>query len=148
MLRELPRENCCRISPKYFCQSRSEKLLPNLTKNIATRAAQRELLPNHTKILLSKPSREITAAQRESLPNLTKILLLELIRKIASKSQQNIAVKAVQRNCCQISTKYCGESCPEKKHGTIPGKTKAAKTPRLEPTPSQSQLLSSEILIE
>jgi hypothetical protein len=63
--------------------------LPNLTKNVATRAAQRELLPKLTKILLSNLSREI-----------------------AAKSQQNIAAKAAQR----------------KKHGTIPGKTKAAKT--------------------
>ena len=70
----LPRENRCRSSPKYCCQSRPEKWLPNLTKNVATRAAQRELLPKLTKILLSKLSREI-----------------------AAKSQQNIAAKAAQR---------------------------------------------------
>jgi hypothetical protein len=48
--------------------------------------------------------------------------------RIAAEAHQNIAVKAVQRNSCQISTKYCCEGCPEKKHGTIPGKTKAATT--------------------
>jgi len=48
--------------------------LPNLTKNVATRASQRELLPKLTKILLSKPSKEN-----------------------AAKSQQNIAAKAAQR---------------------------------------------------
>jgi hypothetical protein len=47
--------------------------------------------------------------------------------RINAEAYQNIAVKAVQRNCCQISTKYCSESFPEKKHGTIAGKTKAAK---------------------
>ena len=71
---KLPRENRHRISPKYCCQSLLEKWLPNLTKNVATRAAQRELLPKLTKILLSKLSTEI-----------------------AAKSQQNIAAKAAQR---------------------------------------------------
>jgi hypothetical protein len=47
------------------------------------------------------------------VPKLTRILLLELIRKkIAVESHQNIAAKTAQR----------------KKHGTIPGKTTAAKT--------------------
>jgi hypothetical protein len=39
--------------------------LPNLTKNVAKRAAQRELLPKLTKILLSKPSREIAAKSQQ-----------------------------------------------------------------------------------
>jgi len=47
--------------------------------------------------------------------------------RIAAEAHQNIAIKAVQRNCWQISTKCC-KSCPEKKHGMIPGKTEAAKT--------------------
>ena len=95
----MPRENCCRSSTKYFCQSRPEKLLSNLTKNIATRAAQSELLPKLTKILLSKPSREVAAeshqkycyescTERELLPKLTKILLSKPSRDFAAESHQ------------------------------------------------------------
>jgi hypothetical protein len=54
-------------------------LLPNLTKNVATRAAQRKLLPKLTNIL-------------------------------------------------QYFGELRCESCLEKKHGAISGKTKAAKT--------------------
>jgi hypothetical protein len=64
------------------------------------------------------------------LPKLTKILLSKLPREIAAKSQQNVAAKAAQR----------------KKHGTIPGNQKQPRQ-QMEPTPSQSQLLSSEIII-
>ena len=112
--------------------------------------------------------------------NWCRILLLELIRKkISAKSQQNIAVKAVQRNCCRISQKIllrelprenCCRSSPKillskpsreiaakyqqniaakaaqrKKMGRFLAKPKQPR--QQEPTPSQSQLLSSEILI-
>jgi hypothetical protein len=79
-----------------------------------------------------------------SLAVMKNIAVKSYAQSIAAKAHQ-IAVKAVQRNCCrispkilirelprenccQITTKYCCESCPENKHGTIPGKTKAAKT--------------------
>ena len=32
--------------------------------------------------------------------------------RMAAEAHQNIAVKAVQRNCCQISPKFCYKSCP------------------------------------
>ena len=104
------------------------------------KAAQRELLPNLIKILLRKPTREIAAeshqyiaakaAQRELLPNLTKILLSKPSKEIAAKSQQYIAAKAVQR----------------KDMGRFLAKPKQPRQ-QMEPTPSQSQLLSSEITI-
>ena len=120
------------------------------------RAAQRELLPKLTKILLSKPSREIAAeshqiycyescsgkigaeahqnnAARADQKNIAveshqNIAVNSCPERISAEAHQNIAVKAVQKNCYQITTKYCCGSCPEKKHGMIPGKTEAAKT--------------------
>ena len=89
--------------------------MPNLTKNIATRAAQRESLPNLTKILLPKLSKEITAAQRELLPKLTKILLLELIRN---------------KNCCRVSPKYCCEKLPRENCCRISPKILRRELPR------------------
>jgi hypothetical protein len=78
---------CCRSSIKYCCQSRPEKLRSNFTRNGATKAAQRESLPNITKILLSKPSGENASESHQN---------------IAAESHQNVAIKAVQR----IAAKY------------------------------------------
>ena len=126
LLPQLPRENWCRISPKYCCQICPEKLLPNLTKNIAARAAQRELLPRLTKILLQELIRNKNCC-RVSAKNCYE----SCPERIAAESHQNISVKAVQKNCCRISPKillqelprenccritpkYCCQSRPEK----------------------------------
>ena len=104
---KLPRENRHRISPKYCCQSLPEKWLPNLTKNVATRAFQRTLLPKLTKILLPKPSKESAAKSQQNIaakenwklvPKLTRILLPELTRKKLLSSLTRILLwKAAQR---------------------------------------------------
>ena len=115
------------------------------------------MLTNLIKIMLSKPSREIAAeshqkycyescperiaaeshkniatraTQRDLLPKLTKILLSKSSKEIAAKSQQYIAAKAAQR----------------KNMRRFPAKPKQPRQ-QMEPTPSQSQLLSSEISI-
>ena len=99
-----------------------KKLLSSLTKILLWKAAQRESLPKLTKIFLPKPSREIATESHQ------KYWYESCPERFAAETHQNIAIKAVQRNCCHISTKYCCESCPETKHGTIPGEAKAAKT--------------------
>ena len=82
--------------------------MPNLTKNIATRAAQRESLPNSPKYCCqSRPKKLLLPRENccrispkillRELPLLTKILLLELIRN---------------KNCCRVSPKYCCEKLP------------------------------------
>ena len=124
LLPQLPRENW-KLVPKLtrilLPELIRKKLLSSLTRILLWKAAQRESPQNLTKILLSKPSREMVAESHQ------KCCYESCPERIAAEAHQNIAVKSVHRDCCQISTKYCCESCPEKKHGTIPGEAKLSR---------------------
>ena len=95
---------------------------------------------------------------------LTRILLLEQIRnKIAVESQQNIAVKSfpgriaakahqilLSKSSREIATKsqqnIAAKTAQRKNMGRFPAKPKQPRQ-QMEPTPSPSQLLSSELFI-
>jgi hypothetical protein len=90
---------------RYCFHSCPEKISAEAHQNIAARANQKKIaVESHQNIAVKSCPEKIAAEAHQ-------ILLSKPSREIAAKSQQNIAAKAAP-----------------KKHGTIPGKTKAAKT--------------------